>query len=100
LLSKGITIPRRVLLGWNILGWNILGIAVFLLAPLLMHLSMPGPMQVYFTGPTTEEVFLFPMALVPTFMAPMLILLHVAAIWKLLSESRSMTVNAVSAAAV
>jgi hypothetical protein len=95
LLSKGTILPRRVLVGWN-----ILGIAVFLLAPLLMHLSMPGPMQVYFTGPTTEEVFLFPMALVPTFMAPMLILLHVAAIWKLVGHSRSVTVNAVSATAV
>jgi hypothetical protein len=56
-------------------------------------------MQVYFTEPTTEEVFLFPMALVPTFMAPMLILLHTASIWKLLPESRSATVNAISAAA-
>lgn len=95
LLSKGTTIPRRVLVGWN-----ILGIAVFLLAPLLMHLSMPGPMQVYFTGPTTEEVFLFPMALVPTFMAPMLILLHAATIWKLLAESRPVKINATLATAV
>ncbi|MCH7685216.1 MAG: hypothetical protein IH899_00795 [Planctomycetes bacterium] len=93
LLSRGMTIPRRVLVGWN-----ILGIAVFLLAPLLMHLSMPGPMQVYFSGPTTEEVFLFPMALVPTFMAPMLILLHAATIWKLLAENRSVTINAAAAA--
>ena len=95
LLSKGIAIPRRALVGWN-----ILGIGVFLLATPLAHLSMPGPMQVYFTGSTTKEVFLFPMALVPTFMAPMLILLHTATIWKLLAESRSVPANAVSAAAV
>jgi hypothetical protein len=94
LLSKGMAIPRRVLVGWN-----IFGIVVFLLAPPLIHISMPGPMRVYFSGPTTEEVFLFPMALVPTFMAPMLILLHAATIWKLLGESRSVTVNAVSVAA-
>jgi hypothetical protein len=95
LLSRGMTMPRRFLVGWN-----ILGIGVFLLATPLVHLSMPGPMQVYFTGPTTEEVFLFPMALVPTFMAPMLILLHAATIWKLLGETRSVTINTVSAAAV
>ena len=76
-LYKGQAVSRSLLVGWN-----VFGAALFLSAPVLLHLSLPGPLQVYFTGPTTAEVFEFPMALVPTFLVPMFMLMHMGILWK------------------
>jgi NAD(P)-dependent dehydrogenase (short-subunit alcohol dehydrogenase family) len=44
---------------------------------------MPGPIHFFSGGPTTADAFAFPLALVPTFVVPILILTHLASLWKL-----------------
>lgn len=66
------------------LAWNLVGAAVFLLAQPLIQLSQPGMFQVYTDGPNTDQVFAFPMSIIPTFVAPMLLGLHIVAIVKTL----------------
>lgn len=82
---------KKVIGSGGLIAWNIIGLSIFLPTLVLIHLSVPSPIQVYFDGPNTYEVFQFPMALVPTFIAPVLILMHLAAIAKLtvLKEERS-----------
>jgi hypothetical protein len=67
----------------TLIAWNLLGASIFLPAGILMHVSMPGLVQLYTSGPTTHTLFAFPLALVPTFLVPCFVGLHVACIWKL-----------------
>ncbi|MCH6561161.1 MAG: hypothetical protein IH800_01915 [Myxococcales bacterium] len=64
------------------IGWHVLGAGCLLLAVPLIQLSQPGPLHFSTQGPATDEVLSFPMSIVPTFVAPLLILLHVAALIK------------------
>lgn len=66
-----------------LIGWSVFGAAIFVYAGFALHFSVPTPIQVFFSGPTTEEIFLFPLALVPTFLVPFFIGLHLAVLWKL-----------------
>jgi hypothetical protein len=74
-LARGRAGSRRLFAAWN-----LIGALVLLMAPPLIQLSQPGPLQRFTTGPNTDEVLGFPMSIVPTFVAPVLILLHVAAL--------------------
>ncbi len=69
--------------------WNVVGFLLFFPTLILLYLSVPSPIQVFFEGPNTLEVFRFPMALVPTFIAPVFIIIHNAAILKLFRSSDS-----------
>jgi hypothetical protein len=69
--------------------WNILGAAVLLQAPLWMQLSQPGPLQVFHRGPRTDAVFSFPLAIVPTVIAPIFISVHAAALARLWRRKES-----------
>jgi hypothetical protein len=86
LVRSGRGVSRRVLVAWN-----LAGAAVFLLAQPLLHLSVPGPLRVIYTEPTTAEVFHFPMVLVPTFVAPLLVVVHLVTVWKLLAGGLSVS---------
>lgn len=70
------------------LAWNVVGAAVFVLAVPLIQLSQPGIFQVYTEGPTTNAVLAFPMSIIPTFVAPLLLGLHIVAIVKTLRLSK------------
>ncbi len=72
-------IGRRALIAWNVIGFGL-----FLPALVLLHLSVPSPIRIFFDPPNTYEVFRFPMALVPSLLAPLFIIIHNAAIVKLL----------------
>ena len=67
----------------GLVAWNLAGSSIFLLAGLLLHVSMPGPIQLFSSGPTTESVFRFPLALVPTFLVPFFVGVHGACLWRL-----------------
>ncbi len=62
-------------------------------------MTNPGPAQVFHTTPTSELVTRFPLALVPTFLVPLALTLHVISLWQLLgarwarpfTERRSMS---------
>ncbi len=66
--------------------WNVIGAAIFLAAGILMHVSMPGPVQFFTSGPTTQSLFEFPLALVPTFLVPCFVGLHLACLWRLIAR--------------
>ncbi|MFQ6022397.1 MAG: hypothetical protein ACE5NW_06715 [Acidiferrobacterales bacterium] len=69
--------------------WNIVGLAIFGVALVTMQLSLPGPLHVINDGPTTREVVSFPMSLVPTFIAPFFITVHLVAIAKVLKGANA-----------
>ena len=67
----------------SLIAWNLFGASIFLSAGILMHVSMPGPVQVFTSGPTTQTLFEFPLALVPTFLVPCFVGLHLACLWRI-----------------
>ncbi len=81
-LARGL---RRDEPGWRPLAtvWNLAGAGVLMAAPVLMQLSQPGPLHRVPDGPDTDEVLGFPMSIVPTFVAPFLVAIHAAALYRL-----------------
>ncbi len=59
-----------------LIAWNAAGITVFVVALIAMQLALPGPLRVFDDEPTARRLVLFPTVLVPTFVAPSLILIH------------------------
>ena len=70
--------PRRLLVAWN-----LAGALIFVYAGFALHFSVPGPLQLFTDGPTTEPIFRFPLALVPTFLVPFFVAAHAATLWRL-----------------
>ena len=71
----------------SLIVWNLLGASIFLPAGVLMHVSMPGPVQFFTSGPTTHTLFEFPLALVPTFLVPCFVGTHLACLWRLVPRA-------------
>lgn len=71
----------------SLIVWNILGASIFIAAGILMHVSMPGPVQFVTSGPTTQTLFQFPLALVPTFLVPCFVGIHLACLWRLIARA-------------
>ena len=71
----------------SLIAWNVIGASIFLSAGVLMHVSMPGPVQFFTSGPTTQTLFEFPLALVPTFLVPCFVGLHMACLWRLIARA-------------
>ena len=67
----------------SLIVWNLVGASIFLPAGILMHVSMPGPVYFFTSGPTTQTLFEFPLVLVPTFLVPCFVGLHLACLWRL-----------------
>jgi hypothetical protein len=67
--------PRRRTLG---IAFNVLGLADLILAIPLGVIHAPGRLQMIVTEPTTELMGQLPMALIPTFVVPLAIVLHIA----------------------
>lgn len=70
----------------SLIVWNLIGASIFLSAGILMHVSMPGPVQLFTSGPTTQTLFEFPLVLVPTFLVPCFVGLHLACLWRLVAR--------------
>ena len=71
----------------SLIVWNLAGASIFISAGILMHVSMPGPIQFFTSGPTTQSLFEFPLALVPTFLVPCFVGVHLACLWKLIARA-------------
>jgi hypothetical protein len=67
------------------IAWNVFGLADLALAILLGVTASPGPTQLFFTTPTAAAMTAFPMALIPTFLVPLSIGLHLISLRFLLS---------------
>jgi hypothetical protein len=66
--------------------FNILGLADLVVAVGLGFMTSPGPAQIFQTTPTSALVTRFPLALVPTFLGPRAVVLHVVSLWQLLGR--------------
>jgi hypothetical protein len=67
--------------------FNLFGLTDLVVAVGLGVMTSPGATHVLHTTPTTELMTRFPMALVPTFLVPLAIMLHVVSLWQLLGTS-------------
>ncbi len=56
--------------------WNYLGILDLIMAYVIGSLGFPRPIQTLPLSPTTEQLSLFPLALIPLFAVPIAIMLH------------------------
>ena len=68
--------------------WNMVGISIFGVALLFMQFSLPGILNVFSGEPTTRMVVSFPMVLVPTFIGPMHIAVHILSIMQILKRKK------------
>jgi hypothetical protein len=68
--------------GW-VRAWNLLGIADFVVAVTIGFLSTPGPLQKLSLEAPNKLITAFPLAMVPVFIIPLSILLHLASLTKL-----------------
>ena len=65
------------------------GIFVLFVALVTLQLSLPGSLRIFTDEPTTRMVVSFPMVLVPTFIAPMFILIHLLSIKQVFEQGVS-----------
>jgi len=68
----------------TMIAWNIFGALVFMIAPLILQLTLPGPLQVFKRAPDGRELMDFPMVLAPTLLGPLLLIanfLHAAKLY-------------------
>lgn len=66
------------------LAWNAFGLLDLVVAMGLGATAAPGPIQVFHTDPSTAVLTGFPMALFPTFLVPLSMLLHILSLRSLL----------------
>jgi hypothetical protein len=67
--------------------WNIVGIADLAIAITTGFLTSPSQLQIYAFDAPNELIAAFPLALIPVFLVPLSIVLHVASLMKLYSEA-------------
>jgi len=68
--------------------WNVLGLVDFVNAAALGLATTPGPLHVLQTNPTSALFWMQPLAIVPIFMVPIYVLLHLVSV-RYLVASRS-----------
>lgn len=68
--------------GW-LRAWNLLGIADLIVAVATGFLSSPSRLQMFAFGAPNQLISAFPLVMIPVFLVPLSILLHVASLKKL-----------------
>jgi hypothetical protein len=66
--------------------WNLLGISDLVVALTMGMLTSPSPLQRFAFSAPNELISAFPLAMIPVFMVPLSILLHLA-VWKKLRQA-------------
>jgi hypothetical protein len=77
-LTRREVIPNRLL--WL---WNVLGLADLIAAVALGATSSPGPLQVFHGPPSSAIMATLPWILIPCFLVPALIFLHLCTFYRL-----------------
>ncbi len=67
------TLTKRTLLIWNIVGAAI----IMPYALILIQMGLPGPLQVFTAEPSIATVFEYPMALAPTLVVPLFVMMNI-----------------------
>ena len=71
-----------------LVAWHVIGVIIIVpTALVLLQLGLPGPLRVFNTAPTAEQVLAFPMSLAPTMVVPTFVLFNVLAIWREVQKS-------------
>ena len=84
--------------GW-LRAWNLLGIGDLVVAVATGFLSSPSRLQMFAFGNPNELITAFPLVLIPVFLVPLSILLHVASLNKLRQRKPWQVGDALSTAA-
>jgi hypothetical protein len=74
--------------------FNILGITDFVVAFAIAILAGPGRIQLLHVSPTTQQISMLPLVLIPTAAVPLLFALHVISLAKLRTQHSASTVSA------
>jgi hypothetical protein len=77
--------PRRLIF----MVWNVLGIADLVLAVTLGVLSSNSPIGILATGVTTQLMGSFPLSLIPTFLVPLFLILHLITLLRIYKKPSS-----------
>jgi hypothetical protein len=80
---------RRAAPAWLVGAWNVLGLVDFTAAFATGFLSVPTPVHPVAPDHSSVLITMFPLALIPTYLVPLSILLHVASLTKLARERSS-----------
>jgi hypothetical protein len=80
----GIAYARRpqVMAGW-LRAWNLFGIGDLIVAVTTAFLTSPSPMQMLAFAKPNELISAFPLVMIPVFLVPLAVLLHLASLKKL-----------------
>jgi hypothetical protein len=83
-LIIGINAARHgQLLPRTVLRWNLLGIADLIIALATGLLTSPSPLQRFAFDHPNQLIAVFPLVLIPTFLVPLAILLHIISLTQL-----------------
>ena len=70
--------------------WNLLGALVIVpMAPIILQLGLPGPLQVFTSLPDARAVFTYPMSIAPMIGVPLFVLINLWVAWRLWERSPS-----------
>src|ERR1700684_1525797 len=70
-----------------VFAWSVIGIADLVNAIALGALSAPGPLQTFAGPPTSAIMTTLPWLIVPGFLVPSLIFIHVVIVYRLLAKT-------------
>jgi hypothetical protein len=70
-----------------VFAWSVIGIADLITAIALGALSAPGPLQTFAGPPTSAMMTTLPWLIVPGFLVPSLIFIHVVIVYRLLAKT-------------
>lgn len=73
--------------------WNLFGIADLIVAVGLGFLTSPSPLQMLSLDKPNELVTAFPLVMIPVFLVPLSVLLHLASLKKLRQSATAQTVR-------
>ena len=83
-LWAGARLRRGALSRRGFLAWNLLGVLVIVpTAPLVLQLSLPGPLQLFDALPDGRAVLAFPMSIAPSIGVPLFVLMNLWVAWRL-----------------
>jgi hypothetical protein len=87
-LGIGVRVMRRnSVAGQRVLLWNLFGIADLIVALTTAFLTAPSPLQRSSLDQPNELISRFPLVLIPTFLVPLAILLHIVSLIQLMRAS-------------
>ena len=77
--------------GSTVAVWNILGILDLVIAITTGFLTSPSPVQLFAFDAPNELIALYPLVLIPVFLVPVSIVIHIASLTKLARSAKAVS---------